>query len=402
MTFTQIIRFLENRDSSSITHKTFNQSPQDKYPTFSICIKGKDIYWNHEDVLFQHLGVTSEQYVDMLKGDGWRYKFDFSHLLYKRKSFNFNNVSDNTLRGGKDLVPLNPFEIITGVHLIAQNVNDTTYYGSGKKGTRLQKHPFHIGIRTPDAICFTRNSEDTPGLIRGYDKLSLNNLLLKPGNNLFLEFRIIFHYPGQLLRNFDNPSFSSTLASYDKDRILQLTVSQVIKLINRPDSNIRCYDDGVITDDIRLKDELIKHIDCIPIYWKNLLSKTRQKKLCKSPEQMRIAYSQLKLYKEYFSTYDRPCVDMKTLVRYSKELPQLNHEFVINIVYKDNVFQEIRNDKEFTFESFFSSLGGFLGIFLGYSMLQIPDLIHNFSAFLKRSRYPKMMSKYLLFTNRVV
>ena len=72
MTLTQIIRFLGNGDTSIITHKKFNQSPQDKYPTFSICIQGRGIYWNHVDNLFWVFGMTSEGYVEMLKGNGWR------------------------------------------------------------------------------------------------------------------------------------------------------------------------------------------------------------------------------------------------------------------------------------------------------------------------------------------
>ena len=33
------------------------------------------------------------------------------------------------------------------------------------------------------------------------------------------------------------------------------------------------------------------------------------------------------------------------------------------------------NTKNFDFESFVSGVGGFIGIFLGYSLLQIPDLL---------------------------
>ena len=408
MTLTQIIRFLGNGDTSIITHKKFNQSPQDKYPTFSICIQGQDIYWNHVDNLFWVFGMTSEEYVEMLKGNGWRYTYDISQPLYKKEAIKLNDFVKYAKDGhfltfeDENFIPLYPLDIFTGAHFLAQDINDTTYYGGDNKGTRLQHIPFYIGYRTSDTICFTRNSSnDRLGLIRLYDLLSLNSLLLKPGNHLFVEFRIIFHYPGQLVRNFHKPIYRSTLASYDKDKVLQLTVSHVTKLINRPDSNIGCYA-GKKRDDNIFEEELIKHINCTPIYWKNLLNETQNKRLCKSPKQLRDADFHLSFGREYLSSYDPPCVDMKTSVTYSRELTQRKNEFLLKIVYKDNVFQEITNEKAFTFETFFSSMGGFVGIFLGYSVLQIPDLINNMCAFLKRSRYQAKISKYVWFNFRVV
>ena len=73
---TQVIRYIANEDTSSIAHKQFNQRPQDMYPTFSICLKGRDIYWDKEEWLFTTLGVTSAQYVDTLMGHGKRYEYD--------------------------------------------------------------------------------------------------------------------------------------------------------------------------------------------------------------------------------------------------------------------------------------------------------------------------------------
>ena len=43
----------------------------------------------------------------------------------------------------------------------------------------------------------------------------------------------------------------------------------------------------------------------------------------------------------------------------------------------DKSYQEIVNIQEFSFESFWSAVGGFLGMFLGYSLLQLPELLGN-------------------------
>ena len=41
----------------------------------------------------------------------------------------------------------------------------------------------------------------------------------------------------------------------------------------------------------------------------------------------------------------------------------------------DKSYQEIINEKEFVFESLWSSVGGFIGIFVGASVAQLPTII---------------------------
>ena len=54
--------------------------------------------------------------------------------------------------------------------------------------------------------------------------------------------------------------------------------------------------------------------------------------------------------------------------------------------YEEN-YQEIMTTKNFGFESFVSGVGGFVGIFLGYSILQLPEiftLLRSFTVILKK------------------
>ena len=47
----------------------------------------------------------------------------------------------------------------------------------------------------------------------------------------------------------------------------------------------------------------------------------------------------------------------------------------LNISYTTEDFQEIVNVKAFDVETLWSSVGGFIGIFLGYSLLQVTELL---------------------------
>ena len=51
--------------------------------------------------------------------------------------------------------------------------------------------------------------------------------------------------------------------------------------------------------------------------------------------------------------------------------------------YTQDYFEEINYLEAFNFETFFSNVGGFVGIFLGYSIMQVPELIgYIFTLFL--------------------
>ena len=48
---------------------------------------------------------------------------------------------------------------------------------------------------------------------------------------------------------------------------------------------------------------------------------------------------------------------------------------LIELIYAEEKYQEFINAREFGFESFGSGVGGLIGIFLGYSFLQIPESV---------------------------
>ena len=52
-------------------------------------------------------------------------------------------------------------------------------------------------------------------------------------------------------------------------------------------------------------------------------------------------------------------------------------------LYGDSVYEEIQNTKTFDLESFVSGVGGFIGIFLGYSILQLPELLGLLASFVR-------------------
>ena len=68
MAVTQICRFIENQDTSSISFKRFNRTPKDKYPTFSLCFEGTEFHWYHNMEIFNDHELSAKNFDAYLKG----------------------------------------------------------------------------------------------------------------------------------------------------------------------------------------------------------------------------------------------------------------------------------------------------------------------------------------------
>ena len=386
MTVTQSMGFLENRDSSTISYNHFNQEPIDRYPTFSVCLRGKDLYWKDEESLFSSVGLTGAQYTRTLQGNGFRMEVDEITQLNTMRMVDFANVSMINF----DEHSLSASSILIRADLMTDDESQTLHFDTSSASQ--EKLPFHVGFRSADQVCFTRNSLDEAGLIRRYDLISLNRSLLSPGVHFNLEMIAFVHYPGQILRNFENPRFMSTLSSFDTNKILELKLSHVTTLRKRPSANIRC-DDRIENDDLNYQKQVVKMIGCIPIYWKDLMRDQADIKVCQSSKKLRDAAFLIKNYKDILASYDPPCVEMSTLVIVNNNMPQEYDEFQIIVRYTEDVYQKIENSRDISFETYFSGVGGFVGIFCGYSILQFPELMENVLPYITRDNIAAILGK---------
>ena len=87
------MEYLKNKDSSTISYNRFNQGPLDMYPTFSLCLKGSELYWNHEKEIFANMSTTSSQYIQLLKGSGVRHEYNETSELYEIVPIGIDNTS---------------------------------------------------------------------------------------------------------------------------------------------------------------------------------------------------------------------------------------------------------------------------------------------------------------------
>jgi len=55
------------------------------------------------------------------------------------------------------------------------------------------------------------------------------------------------------------------------------------------------------------------------------------------------------------------------------------HFFKVSVEFDDSTFMEIQHVRAFNFESLIGNSGGYLGLFTGYALVQIPSLINFIS-----------------------
>ena len=377
MTITQIARFFENKDTASFSYKKFNESPLDEYPTFSICFKGTYTYLENDEPLFDSFGIDSRQYELVMKGEhGARYEYDMDSRLYKKVLINIENVSSI---GFHQEMYLN----INSFMKSAVSLSQTSMALSGKDNAAKQIE-FYIGYQTDNMICFTRLSNDTSKVIRLYDELVLDFERFKKAMYKDSELAIYLHSPYQLWRSSDTPKFAiqfskliSDYSSLSKTKHnIKLQISQVTVVRKRPNSNDPC-NELLQRDDDKLQKEIARNVKCIPPYWKTTLVNYTEFGECRTASQLNAANLFINNYKDVLDSYQGPCTDMKILSTNEKDEKYIydgrNETVMIRFEYMEKYYQEIINGQEFSFETFWSAVGGFLGIFMGYSMLQLPD-----------------------------
>ena len=382
----QIVRWLENEDTSLIDFRRFNLSPEDVYPDITMCFTGHELYWYNDESIFRKFGVSTATYANMLKGgEGFGYRYNYSSKLYTK--FEIENKS--LLLEDAENFQLGLSNIFT-----SSRNKFTVTRGDSNTVSRTRQIPAHVSFKTPDTICFTRASNDDIGTLRVYDLAGLNRTIF--GNKKYsnVEFKIFFHHPQQLIRSFHRYAFKSKMG-YMQDpkdgsnkswtKLLRIAISKVTVLRKRPTSNVPC-DLELKNDDEKLQREIMKHIKCIPIYWKHNVGSNLDLKICNSSEYLKKAYHYIENHKIIFGTYHPPCFSSEVVTKYDKEEENESEDPTIQILYRETIYQVILNTESFNFKSCVSGVGGFAGIFLGYSILQSLDLISILFGFFKKFR----------------
>ena len=234
--------------------------------------------------------------------------------------------------------------------------------------------PFYIGHQDPFQICMTRNSTFCLGKTMYAEYLRLDT------RNWIGELQLFMQYPGQLMTQiYRRPTLSIDLT----DPLLvkpsySIGVSQLQILKKRHDSSIGCNSDLYSTLDMRWREEIMISTNCIPTYLKSLNRsinfQNRKIKDCTTSQEYSNLADVLSGFDE--KNYEQSCIWPTIITNFKQHLGnQSVSDLKIDIFHESEYYIEIRNSKEIKVDELWSQIGGLIGIFLGYSLLHIPNIV---------------------------
>lgn len=362
-------RWLDNTDASSIYFKHYNENEEDKYPTYSLCFHstGNGALFDYFEMeLFENFMLGPEELEMILEG---------KEINYTRRYLNFQNISnikyEQYMLKLDDIVRNLEFSTDSDSYLYSYENFD----GHGNVTGNDKEWPFYVSHTDPRTICFTQKSKYVQNLTRKNDVILLSLTRLKEWNK-FMYLKLFAHHPGQLTRVLDTPIFNTMVDVINRqNNHMVFSISQVSILRKRADANVPC-DQYLQDDESKLRQQIIKKNGCHPIYWEPLMELPNLSGRCNNSSQLRSVYHDIKDYKKVLKSYKAPCNEMRGVTTLQSQPYGYSDGYMfLDILYMEETYQEIVNHRDFTLQGFFSDCGGFVGMILGYSLLQVPHEI---------------------------
>ena len=186
----QFQTYLENKDSSSVGYRRFNDEKRDIYPAFSICLNSRQgkIF---DDKLLGNLGQDGgKRYQEILLGNE-NMTNDFDEISYENVTRNF-------------------FDDFVEVFFTMTKQGDVV--DTWQPNTK--DHPFFKSYQDPYFICMTKKVKYVQNQL-----LNLGSLVIKASafyKSNIENLLVYMHHPGQLTRQFGKQILHLTPASFMK------------------------------------------------------------------------------------------------------------------------------------------------------------------------------------------
>ena len=362
MTYLQFEKYLENRDSSSVLYKKFTEQPHDWYPAWSFC------FYSYSGGLFKPFNTTANgslqqnyEYYSMLRGE--------ADVTSKFSSVEYDNVV-------KDLIG-------NAVRWVAID----GYYVYESESGNSPPFPFPISYQDPQQICYTRNERVQTGKSREVDSILFDAKYLLDHQiitDLYLHQsgHIMKHLGLDFLKSFYSYEYKEVLDHYRKEnstRAFKYQINWVEILNKRPSANHSC-DPNLHNQDEAIRQEMVKLVGCIPTYWKYFSihgGYMRNYSSCAKSEQLAHFASLLPwgdinhVAEKTDHLYVNPCRQTRISSTLHTDVGTDDYGLRVNIKYSTDVYKAINNEAAFTSQDLWSQIGGFVGIFLGYGLLQV-------------------------------
>ena len=321
----------------------------------------------HLPVEILNTSIKKEKYYEQfLLGNLWTKEF---------LNISYNNVTLDLRRILKNLKLFS-----------ADETGDFDIYRYWKGGANF---PFYESLKSPTDKCFSVNIDsDNVRALKTHHLSKMRVAIFNFLNGVFAEYNwgwlnldIYLTYPNQLMRSYpifrikqlEDRKYSSTVN-------VMLHATEVI--LRRNKYNDICEENWA-DDDNQIIKKLVEKVGCQHEFWKTdvnvpICQSRKEFKGIKIPRLMTTGTS-------FLDSYPKPCREIQNIISTAEEtilseseandwnfpVPFISFEFH----FKTGTFKVIQSVRAFDGESLIGNLGGYLGLFLGFSIWQAPEVI---------------------------
>ena len=360
-----------DEDLTLTTYRDYHSGENNVYPSISLCFG--NIF---DEIELQKYGINSSEYEDFLRG---------------------RNVSKDLFDIPYERVTLNPIDFLLGIEMYQQlsnkkvNLDQHYWYDFTKTNKSDNLYNLHLYVDQFNEWlgtlykCMTLdipfiNDEHLNRIVIVMKKSIFPNSKRPKffkGRNMFL---VSIAYPNQRIRYSNEKivwSEEPSNASYVmKFYVMSVEVIQFRQKKSKP-CNPRWKEDDLI-----IKEKIMSNTKCAPPYWETLEKVTPYPK-CSKKEEMRNIFDDIS-----WDKLDTPCRIITKSTYFDTEFPSDRYDdkfedknpgnyFSARFYFPRPYFKEIRLVRSFDVETMIGNGGGYIGLCLGYSFLQLPTFLHD-------------------------
>ena len=335
--------FSKNKDLTEISTATFNKGNGMMYPQLGLCIENQFLEGELKKL---GEGVNASSYRLFLEGKLWN-----DRMVNVSIETITINLEDHILRS-------------CVASSYGENCDDKGEISSRILPWGLKCLFFHY--KNPEQITFAK-------------------ILVKPSifvNGIFPTqgFYLLLGYPNQMLRSPASFQIPARFENFSKSCELdwELTEAQAVRRRNKPElecSELKNYD-----YDSLIEEEILSSVGCRPFY----LERFRKYPSCDAKPKM------AKIYKDYLGLksdpqnsehFTPPCSEFeKLLLAHSHhDIENRNGEryFSFQVNFRKKTYREFVQIRAYNLQSLIGNAGGYVGLFIGYSIAELPVLLET-------------------------
>ena len=363
-----LYKYSLNKDLSQVTFQEFHKTKDNIYPSMTLCFA--NIFYEEN---LKEYGIQSiDDYTNYLNGEFWNDSMidvDYDNVTISISDYLLGFVSwtpDWTYIHGDE-------------YFMYDHRKNMKAIKDGSTRTYDWKPKFYTSYTGNSQKCMTVDIPFTQGKkVWTFGAVFDSSIFPNTTRPAYYEFGIKMHYPGQLLRHTMQKYVWKSLENKTSAYVTMRFKIQKLEVIRqRETSKEPCNKDWKEDDETMLLQK-ISRIGCKPSF----LKIKSDSPICKSQKQM-------KMFATFNSShYHAPCQSIQKILYAYEEYSiledwteewtsEIDDIFEVMFEFTDGTYMEIEQVRDYGLQDVVGDIGGYLGLFLGFALLQIPEMIFS-------------------------